>query len=75
MIYESPKPTRTWTYGLSQILKPLPKFAKRLGAALTAVALFGLGYQFITETAPVLSKVMIWCGGIGAFLTTLFGKK
>ena len=75
MIHEAPKPTKGWKWGPSQILKPLPKFAVRLGAALTAVGVCGLGYSMIVESHPEWATIMGIIGCTGAFLTTMFGKK
>ena len=38
MIYDSPKSTEKIVWGVKHALSPLPKFAKRLGAALTGAA-------------------------------------
>ena len=75
MIYDSPKSTEKIVWGIKHALSPLPKFAKRLGAALTAVAGVGLVMNFATpDFAPMFTKVMMWAGAVGALLTSFFGK-
>lgn len=75
MIHDNPKPTKGWNWGPQYILKPLPAFAKRLGASLTAVSLAGFVYTLTIESHPEWSLWMGICGSIGVFLTSFFGKK
>lgn len=76
MRYDSPKPPKkNWSYGISYILKPLPKFAVKLGAAFMAVAATGFTYTTISDAHPEWAQYMGYCGLAGIFLTTLFGKK
>jgi hypothetical protein len=75
MIHETPKPTKGWKWGPQYILKPLPSFAKRLGAALTAMSLAWFAYTFLVESHPDWSLYMGIGGAIGAFLTSFFAKK
>jgi hypothetical protein len=72
--HDTPTPLPKVKYGLSQFAKPLPKFAMRLGAALTAMSLIGFGYQFMVDGNSLFAQVMAYAGAAGAFLTTFFGK-
>lgn len=74
-MHDTPKHIQRIVWGPQHLFKKLPKFAVRLGAALTAMAVCGLAYDMATHTDPFFTKVMMWAGGIGAGLTALFGKK
>lgn len=73
--FNSPTPVTKVKFGFSQILKPLPKFAKRLGAALLAVSAAGFGYQYLVDSHALFAKIMSYAGLAGVFLTTFFGKE
>lgn len=75
MQFDSPKPVKGWVFGIKHILKPMPKFALKLGAALSAVSLAGFGYTMLSDSHPDWTKWMGVIGIVGVFLTTLFGKK
>lgn len=75
MQYDSPKPTRQWGFGWSHLLKPLPKFAARIGAAMTAMSLCGVAYNFMIDSDASWAKTMAILGVLGAGISALFGKK
>lgn len=74
-LHDSPKPVKGWSFGFQYILKPMPRFALRIGAALIAVSATGFTYTALSDAHPEWSKWMGICGAIGVFLTTLFAKK
>lgn len=74
-LHDKPKPIEGWVFGIKHILKPMPKFALRLGVALSAVSALGFSYTMLSDSHPDWSKWMGVIGLVGVFLSTLFAKK
>lgn len=75
MIHDQPNPTEKIVFGLKHIKTKTPKFAVRLGAACSAVSVFGIATQYMMDTSPEWGKWMAIIGAVGVGLSTLFGKK
>lgn len=75
MQYDNPKPTEKIVFGFKHIMTPMPKIAARIGLALTAMSICGLGYTMLVETHPEWTTWMGILGILGAGITTMFGKK
>lgn len=75
MIHDHPKPTEKVVFGFQHIFKSTPKIAARIGLALTAMSICGLGYTMLVETHPEWTTWMGVLGILGAGITTMFGKK
>lgn len=75
MIHDTPKTTERIVFGLNHIRTKTPAFAVRIGAACTAVSVFGIATQYMMDTSPEWGKWMAIIGAIGVGLSTLFGKK
>lgn len=72
--FDSPKPTKKVKFGWKQIKKKTPATAKRIGVAFTALATYGLAQTYV-QGHSWLNDVFIIAGGLGVFLTAMFGEE